>query len=154
MEATFRHSHGLSFVVRLAIGYVSWILVQVVLSVAFGRWPAVTRILLPGLLFAVAFSGFWLFFHRKKRSSVRITDEALILTENQRVVAVPWPAIRSTTIRHPWPFSVLEVAVHPSGVAAWPSALQPLIRDGEPVYSVDVGLLRPGPGALRAALTR
>jgi hypothetical protein len=149
---TFRTSPGLSFVVRLVIGYVSWLLVQVVLSVAFGRWPDVIPLLLPGLIFASAFAGLWHFFERRSRSSVRVTDEGLTLTEKQRVAVIPWTAVRSATIRRPWPFSVLEVTVHPAGAASWASAMQPLIRDGVPVYTVNVGLLRPGPAALRAAV--
>ncbi|WP_327031655.1 hypothetical protein [Micromonospora ureilytica] len=154
-ETVSRTSARLTFVFMLLMGLLAWVVVQVVLALIVGRPPADwTSIAVSGVLYAVLFSAFSLVLHRRNWSSVEVTGPALGLAEKGRTVVLPWQAIQSATVRRPGPFAVLQVTLRPGTVPPSATTLRPRIRAGQPVYTVNVGLLRPTAGALRTELAR
>ncbi|MEO3771319.1 hypothetical protein [Micromonospora sp. B9E7] len=154
-RTTFRTSTRLTFVFMLLMGLLAWVLVHTVLALIAGRLPAdYTNIAVSGALYAVVFSVLSVVLHRKNWSSVDVTAPTLGLVEKGRSAVLPWQAIHSATVRRPGPFAVLQVTVRPGAVAPPGTTLRPRIRAGQPVYTVNVGLLRPATGALRDALAR
>ncbi|MCF0093771.1 hypothetical protein [Micromonospora sp. MH99] len=154
-RTTFRTSARLMFVFMLLLGLPAWVLVQAVLALIAGRVAAdYTNLAVTGVVYAVAFSAFTVLLHRKTWSSVDVTGPALGLVEKGRSALLPWQTIRWTTIRRPGPFAVLQVALRPGAVAPPGTTLRPRIRAGQPVYTVNVGLVRPGTSVLRAELAR
>lgn len=154
-KTVFRTSARLTFVFMLLIGLLAWVFVHAVLALIAGRSPADwTSIAVSGVLYAVLFSAFSLVLQRKNWSSVEVTDPALGLVEKGRRALLPWQAIQSATVRRPGPFAVLQVNLRPGAVAPSATTLRPRIRAGQPVYTVNVGLLRPATGVLRTELAR
>lgn len=68
------------------------------------------------------------------------------------MAVLPWQAIQGATVRRPGPFAVLQVTLCPGAVAPSGTTFRPRIRAGQPVYTVNVGLLRPATGVLRTEL--
>ncbi|MEV4656536.1 hypothetical protein [Micromonospora sp. NPDC049301] len=154
-ERMFRTSARLTFVFMLLMGLLAWVVVQAVLALIAGRSPAdLTSIAASGVLYAVLFSALSLVLHRRNWSSVEVTGPALGLVEKGRLAVLPWQAIQSATVRRPGPFAVLQVTLRPGAVAPSATTLRPQIRAGQPVYTVNVGLLRPATGVLRTELAR
>ncbi|WP_124820537.1 hypothetical protein [Micromonospora ureilytica] len=154
-KTVFRASARLTFVFMLLMGSLAWVVVQAALALIAGRSPADwTSIAASGVLYAVLFSAFSLVLHRRNWSSVEVTDPALGLAEKGRMAVLPWQAIQSATVRRPGPFAVLQVTLCPGAVAPSATTLRPRIRAGQPVYTVNVGLLRPATGVLRTELAR
>ncbi|MEU8392440.1 hypothetical protein [Micromonospora sp. NPDC048843] len=154
-QTMFRTSARLTFVFMLLMGLLAWVLVQAVLALIAGRSAAdYTSIAVSGVLYAVVFSALSLVLHRRNWSSVDVTGPALALAEKGRTAVLPWQAIQSATVRRPGPFAVLEVILRPEAVAPSATTLRPGIRAGQPVYTINVGLLRPATGVLRTALAR
>ncbi|WP_444951060.1 hypothetical protein [Micromonospora ureilytica] len=154
-ETVFRTSARLTFVFQLLMCLLAWAVVQAVIALIAGRSPAdLTSIAASGVIYAVLFSALSLVLHRRNWSSVEVTDPALRLAEKGRTVVLPWQAIQSATVRRPGPFAVLQVTLRPGAIAPSGTMLRPRIRAGQPVYAVNVGLLRPATGVLRARLAR
>ncbi|WP_146765850.1 hypothetical protein [Micromonospora noduli] len=154
-ETVFRTSARLTFVFMLLMGLLVWVVVQAVLALIAGRPPAdLTSIAASGVLYAVVFSALSLVLHRRNWSSVEFTGPAVGLAEKGRTAVLPWQAIQSATVRRPGPFAVLQVTLRPGAVAPSGMTLRPRIRAGQPVYTVNVGLLRPAAGVLRTELAR
>ncbi|MEV4764530.1 hypothetical protein AB0J89_18100 [Micromonospora chokoriensis] len=137
----------------LLMGLLAWVLVQAVLALIAGRLPTdYTSIAVSGVFYAVVFGVLSVVLHRKNWSSVDVTGPALGLVEKGRSVVLPWQAIQSATVRRPGPFAVLQVTLRPGAVAPPGTTLRPRIRAGQPVYTINVGLLRPATGVLRTEL--
>ncbi|MEV4826136.1 hypothetical protein [Micromonospora sp. NPDC049274] len=152
-ETVFRTSARLIFVFMLLMGLLAWVVVQAVLALLAGRPPAdLTSIAASGVLYAVVFSALSIVLHRKNWPSVEVTDRALGLVEKGRTAILPWQAIQSATVRRPGPFAVLQVTMLPGVVVPSGTTLRPRIQAGQPVYTVNVGLLRPATGVLRTEL--
>ncbi|MBM0274862.1 hypothetical protein [Micromonospora tarensis] len=154
-KTMFRTSARLTFVFMLLMGLLAWVIVRAVLALIAGRPPAdYTNIAVSGVVYAVVFSVLSLVLHRRNWSSVDVTGSALGLVEKGRSAVLPWQAIHSATVRRPGPFAVLQVSLRPGAVAPPGMTLRPRIRAGQPVYTVNVGLLRPTTGVLRTELAR
>ncbi|MEU0551070.1 hypothetical protein [Micromonospora sp. NPDC005979] len=139
----------------LLLGLPAWVLVQAVLALVAGRMATdYTNIAVTGVIYAVGFGAFTVLFHRKSWSSVDVTGSALGLVEKGRSVLLPWETIQSATIRRPGPFAVLQVTLRPGADAPPATSLRPRIRGDQPIYTVHVGLVRPGTGVLRSELAR
>ncbi|MGW0214299.1 hypothetical protein ACWDXH_07890 [Micromonospora chokoriensis] len=151
----FRTSARLTFVLTVLMGLLAWVLVRTVLALIDG-WPPAdyTSIVISGALYAVLFGALTVVLHRKNWSSVDVTDSTLGLVEKGRSAVLPWQAIQSATFHRPGPFAVLHVTLRPGAVAPPHTTLRPRIRAGQPVYTVNVGLLRPAAGVLRTELAR
>jgi hypothetical protein len=152
---TFRTSARLMFVVMLLISFLAWVFVQAVFSLVADRSPAdLTRIAASGVLYAVIFSTLWVVLQRRNWSSVQVTSPALGLLEKGRMAVLPWQAIQSAAVRRRGPYAVLQVTLRPGAVVPSAPTLRPRIRAGQPVYTVNVGLLPPTTGVLRTELAR
>ncbi|SCL33001.1 hypothetical protein GA0070624_4622 [Micromonospora rhizosphaerae] len=152
---TFRTSIRLMFMVMLLIGFLAWVFVQAVYSLVAGRLPTdLMSTAASGILYAVAFSALSLALHRRNWPSVHVSDPALGLAGKGRAAELPWPAIQSATVHRPGPFAMLQVTLQPGAVVPSATTLRPRMCAGQPVYTVNVGLLRPATRVLRTELAR
>ncbi|MEV2242265.1 hypothetical protein [Micromonospora sp. NPDC049891] len=149
----FRTSARLMFLFLLLVGLLAWALVRAVLTLFLGKPTDLAVSVGSGVLYAVLFSGFSLLLNRGNWSAVEVTDSALRLTERQRTALLPWQMIESATVHRPGPFAVLQVTLLPAVVAPT-TTLRARLRAGKPVYTVNVGMLRPATDVLRAELAR
>jgi hypothetical protein len=96
--------------------------------------------------------------HRGRPTWIRVSGLGIELAQRGDPVFVGWSQITAARVRHRWIFAVLEVT--PADLyavrTALPSRDLPAIRyrRGVAVFRVEVGAIRPGRSALRAALTQ
>jgi hypothetical protein len=151
---TFRLPAHRVFVMMLLISFASWVVAQAFVLIFRRPLQDLLGVLLTGVIYAASFSSFWLLFHRRRGTWIRISGPALELARRGRPVVLSWEAVESATIRRPGPFAVLHVALRPDAVAPPAPAQRPRQRRGRPTYIVDVGLLQPGVESLQTELAR
>jgi len=121
-------------------------------------WDDLGFSLLSPVVGAVVGFGLSAWQRRRRPTWVRVSGLGLELAQHGDPVFIAWSQITAAQVRRRWIFAVLEVT--PADLYAVKSALPsrdlPRIRyaRGVPKFSIEVGTIRPGLPALRAALAR
>jgi hypothetical protein len=139
---------------------VVWVLTTLLPSALFGRgaaWDALRSFPAPLVGAVVGFCvAAWL--QRDRPTWIRVSDLGIELAQRGDPVFIAWSQIAVARVRRRWIFAVLEV--RPADLCAvkcvLPSPYLPRIRykRGIASFRIDVGAVRPGLRALRAALLR
>ena len=159
----FRLSAARMFAIMLPIMVLSALAAMTLVKWAFGTLDqpenAVGWLLPQAGVFGLVMTGSFAWRARRSPTWVRTSSAGLELASNGGdPVFLAWPDIRSAVIRRPGLLAILEVTPTDIGLA-WQAGPRPdrsRVRDrsGGPAFVLEVGLLDPGPGALRAELAR
>jgi len=157
----FRHSVRQALFVVVALVTVAWVPMRLLFSAVTGL-PFDREDLIFALpsIFVGTLAGYSVRAWRDHRRPtwIRVSGLGIELAQGGDPVFVPWSQIRSVRVRRRWIFALLEVTpADPYAVrSAQPGRDLPNIRHrrGVAMFRVEVGTIRPGLSALRAALAR
>jgi hypothetical protein len=157
----FRHSVRQALFLGVAMVAVAWVPLRLLLSALTGlpvNGEDLAFSLLSVLVGTLIGYGVRAWRDHRRPTWIRVSGLGIELARRGDPVFVPWSQIRSVRVHRRWIFAVFEVApVDLDAVrSVLPSRDLPSIRyrRGVAMFRVEVGTIRPGRSALRAALAR